>query len=266
MINLQRILGLTGVIFLYTLAMLAPLLATHSPSEIELVESPQAPNPEHLFGTDQLGRDLFSRSLYGLRYSIIVATFATILTLAIGVFAGVLSGYFGGIIDWVLVSIIDCMLAFPSLLLTLAICATLGPGEKTLLLSLIFSGWASSARVIRSTVQSIRSKDFVTASRLLGANHFHILIRHIFPHCKGILSILLMLSLGTMILAESSLSFLGFGPPPPYPTLGKLVYDGARYFRAAPWWSFFPGLFIAMGIISFNLLGDSLQKRESPSC
>jgi ABC-type dipeptide/oligopeptide/nickel transport system permease subunit len=155
------------------------------------------------------------------------------------------------------------MLAFPTLLLTIGICATLGPGTTTILLSLIATGWASTARVVRSAVQNIKTKEFVTSSRLLGANHFHIILHHILPHCAPVLSILFVMTLATTLLAESSLSFLGFGLPPPHPTLGKLVYEGARFFRIAPWWSFFPGLLIALGIISFNLLGDSLRRNST---
>lgn len=261
--DINRVLGLTGVILLYALALSAPILSTHSPYEIALVEQPQPPSPTNIFGTDQLGRDIFSRSLYALRQSLIITTCASLLVLTLGSLLGILAGYFGGILDWGLVGIMDCLLAFPSLLLTIAICATLGPGTTTLLLSLIVASWAPIARIVRASVQTVKSKEFVTSSRLLGASHGHILYRHVIPHCTSILSVLFVMSLATNLLAESSLSFLGFGVPPPQPTLGKLVYEGARYFRIAPWWSFFPGLLIALGIISFNLLGDSLRRRES---
>lgn len=261
-IDWSRIIGLAGIFLLYVLAFFAPIFATHNPFEVTWVEQPLSPNDAHLFGTDQLGRDIFSRSIYALRYSLITSTLASLCIIMIGSGLGILSGYFGGFLDWGLVGLIDCMLAFPTLLLTIGVCATLGPGRATILISLIFTGWASIARVVRSNVQTIKMKEFVTSSRLLGANHFHIIMRHILPHCAPVLSVLFVVSLSTMLLAESSLSFLGFGLPPPQPTLGKLVYEGARFFRIAPWWSFFPGLLIALGIISFNLLGDSLRRQH----
>lgn len=262
-LDLTRIASLTIAVVLYIIAFGSPLLATHDPLEVHLVEQPQIPNQEHLFGTDQLGRDLFSRSLYALRHSLIIATVASLSILLVGTLLGLIGGYFGGIIDWLLIASMDCMLAFPSLLLTLGICAILGAGSLTILLSLVLTGWASMARIIRSTVQSIKTKEYVIASRLLGAGHLHVIRRHIIPHCTPVLRIFFVMTLATSILAESSLSFLGFGLPPPYPTLGKLVYEGARFFRVAPWWSFFPGLLIALSIVSLNLLGDSMRRKET---
>lgn len=262
-LNINRIAGLAGVLLLYLLAFLCPLLSTHESNDIVFIEQPLAPGSENIFGTDQLGRDIFTRSLYALRQSLAITTTASLLTLVLGSFVGIICGYFGGILDWGLVAILDCMLAFPSLLLTLGICATLGPGKSTILISLVATGWAPASRIIRSYVQTLKAKEFVTASRLLGAGHFHILIRHILPHCASTILVLFIMSLATTLLAESSLSFLGFGVPPPNPTLGKLVYDGARFFRIAPWWSVYPGLLISLGVISFNLLGDGLRLHGS---
>lgn len=261
-INFNLILGLVGILTIFLLALGTPFFATHSPYEISLSDRPLAPNQEYIFGTDQLGRDIFSRSLYALRQSLLITACSSLTIILFGSVLGILGGYYGGILDWGIVSAIDCMLAFPSLLLTIGICATLGPGSITIFISLVATGWASTARVVRSSVQSIKAKDFVTASRLLGSNHFQIIFRHIIPHCAPILSVLLIMSLATTLLAESSLSFLGFGLPPPQPTLGKLVYEGARFFRIAPWWSFFPGLLISIAIISFNLFGDSLRRHS----
>src|SRR5574341_403425 len=148
----SRVIGLTGAFLIYLLALLAPLLATHHPFEITLIEHPQPPSKDHLFGTDQLGRDIFSRSIYALRHSLIISTLASVSIITLGSGFGVVSGYFGGILDWGLVGLIDCMLAFPTLLLTIGVCATLGPGTTTILISLIFTGWASIARMIRSSV------------------------------------------------------------------------------------------------------------------
>ncbi|MBI1883365.1 MAG: ABC transporter permease [Chlamydiae bacterium] len=259
-LDTSGLIGLLGIILLFLLALGAPFIGQHSPFKMNLVSEPQGPSIQHLFGTDPLGRDLFARTLYALRHSLFISAVASLLTLGLGAFLGMLSGYFRGVIDLGLMGLIDCMLAFPTLLLTLAVCAVLGPGNRTLLISLVISGWAGSARIIRSHVQSIRSKEFVISSLLLGASHTHVLKKHIFPHCLPLLCVLLPTLLGTNLLSECSLSFLGFGLPPPHPTLGKMVYEGARYFRLAPWWSFFPGLVIALGILSVNLLGDSLRK------
>lgn len=261
--NKNFLFSLLTVVALYALAFFSPLIAPHDPLEVHLMEQPQAPSHEYFFGTDQLGRDIFSRTLYALRHSLVITTLASLCMLGLGTFFGILGGYFSGVMDWILIGVLDCMLAFPSLLLTLGICATLGPGTSTILISLILTGWAPTARIVRSRVQSIKSMDFVTASSLLGAGHVHIIFRHILPHCASIISVLFVIMLATTILVESSLSFLGFGLSPPSPTLGRLIYEGARFFRIAPWWSFFPGLIIAYAIISLNLLGDSLRKRNA---
>lgn len=253
--------GLIGVAFFCLSGFFAPLIATHPPSEIHLAASPVSPGSEHFFGTDQLGRDIFSRTLYALRHSICLTLTASFSTVLAGVLLGVAAGYFGGVLEWIVVALIDCLLAFPSLLLTIGICATLGPGTQTIFLSLVITGWASIARIMRSRMHVIKTKEFLTASRLLGAGHMHILMRHVLPHCLPLAFVLFILNLGTTFLAESSLSFLGFGLPPPLPTLGKLIYDGARYFRIAPWWSFFPGFIMMWGILSFNLLGDGLRRK-----
>jgi len=254
-------IGLLGAIIFCLLGFLAPVISSHSPFEIHLVAEPLPPDNQHFFGTDQLGRDIFSRTLYALRHSIRLTIIASFSTVAIGVLLGGIAGYFGGFFEWLVVGLIDCILAFPSLLLTIGICATLGPGTQTIFLSLVITGWASVARIMRSRVHVIKTKEFIVASRLLGAGHIHILIRHVLPHCLPLAAVLFVLNMGTTFLAESSLSFLGFGLPPPLPTLGKLIYDGARYFRIAPWWSFFPGFIMMCGILSFNLLGDGIRRR-----
>jgi peptide/nickel transport system permease protein len=260
-LDLLGIIGFLGAVIFCLLGFLAPMISTHSPYEIHLVTEPLSPGNGHFFGTDQLGRDIFSRTLYALRHSIHLTILASFSTVLAGVVLGGTAGYFGGVFEWLMVGLIDCILAFPSLLLTIGICATLGPGTQTIFLSLVITGWASVARIMRSRVHVIKTKEFLTASRLLGAGHAHILLRHVLPHCLPLAFVLFILNLGTTFLAESSLSFLGFGLPPPLPTLGKLIYDGARYFRIAPWWSFFPGLIMMWGILSFNLLGDGLRRR-----
>ncbi len=256
-----RISGLFIIGILLLLAFLGPILSHYDPLAVNLVIQPQSPSMTHFFGTDQLGRDLFIRSVFALKESCQTALLATFFIILIGTFLGVLAGYFGGIIDAIIVGLIDAMLAFPSLLLTIAVCAVLGGGNTTILISLIVSGWASMARISRATVQTIKAKEFVVSTRLLGAGHFYILLRHILPHCVPVLSVVSVMTLSSVFLSEASLSFLGFGSPPPLPSLGKLIYEGARYFRIAPWWSFFPGLLIALIILSLNLISDSLRRQ-----
>lgn len=260
-LDLRIVLGLCGILVLVAAAVSAPIVAPHDPYEITLVDAPQAPSAVHLFGTDQLGRDLFSRTLFALRHSLAITAAASLAILSAGTIMGIAGGYFGGVLDAGIVALIDCTLAFPTLLLTIAICATLGPGVSTIFLSLAAAGWASAARIIRARTQEIAAREFVRVSRMMGARHGYVLRRHILPHCAPTLFILFIMTLAVAILAESSLSFLGFGLSPPHPTLGKLVYDGARFFRSAPWWSFFPGLVVALAITSLNLLGDGLRRR-----
>ncbi len=256
-----RVLGLSIIGTLLLLAFLGPVLSQHDPLAVNLVIQPLPPSMNHFFGTDQLGRDLFIRSIFALKESCQTAFLATLFIILIGTFLGVLAGYFGGVIDTIVVGLIDAMLAFPSLLLTIAVCAVLGGGSITILISLVVSGWASTARISRATVQTIKSKEFVVSTRLLGAGHIYILMRHILPHCIPVLSVVSVMTLSSVFLSEASLSFLGFGSPPPFPSLGKLIYEGARYFRIAPWWSFFPGLLIALIILSLNLISDSLRRQ-----
>ncbi|MDP3980327.1 MAG: ABC transporter permease [Chlamydiota bacterium] len=254
-------IGLALLFSLVSIALTASWICPYQPSQVHWTVYPIAPSHQFLFGTDALGRDIFSRTLYGLRLSYFVAFIVATSSIMIGTFMGLLSGYFEGKFDLFAVWIIDCFLAFPSLLLTIAICASLGPGLKTLFISLIASSWATTARIVRSHVRNVRSNNFISTTRALGAGHIYIVIRHVLPHCTGILFIMYILSFGSAILAETSLSFLGFGLNPPHPSLGRLIYDGASYLRTAPWWPILPGLFIAASIISVNLLGDSLRKK-----
>ena len=259
------ILGVTGLALISLCAVLGPILITHNPYEIQYIAKPLPPHPGNLFGTDQLGRDIFSRTLIALRATYFMTLAASLTALLLGVLIGSAAGYFGGFLDILISGLLDCILAFPSILLAIAISAALGPGTTTLFISLATASWAATARIIRSHVQELRSKEFVLASRLMGANHFYILTRHLFPHVLPLISVLFFTNLASLILTESSLSFLGFGLPPPHPSLGKLIYDGARYLRIAPWWSFFPGLFIAITILSLNIIGDSFQRNRKPN-
>ena len=255
------VLGVSFLLFLGLLALLAPIISPYQAWEVHWTNVAISPNTQFLFGTDALGRDILSRTLQGLRLSYFIAMIVAMSSILIGSIIGIISGYFGGKIDHFTVWLIDCFLAFPTLLLTIAISVSLGPGMKTLFISLIASSWASTARIVRSHVKQLRSKDFIVATRALGAGHTRTIFHHILPHCVAIIIVLLILSTGTAILAETSLSFLGFGLKPPYPSLGRLIYDGASYLRIAPWWPLIPGLMIAWTIITINLLGDSLRKR-----
>ena len=254
---------LTGGILLLGLlafgAASAPLLAKQPPLEIQLVERPLSPSAEHPMGTDNLGRDVWSRVLYGARITLGIGFTAAAITVLTGIVLGIVCGYFGGKTDFILNALIDVMLAFPYLLLAIGIAAALGPGIRSVLIALVTAGWASTARLVRSIVIRAKTADYITASRGLGASHKRIIITHILPAIMPDILIIFTLAAASSVLAESSLSFLGLGVQPPEPSLGQMVRQGAVYINIAPWWSLFPGLAIAMAVFGLNLTGDFLR-------
>ncbi|MDP8218413.1 MAG: ABC transporter permease [Candidatus Theseobacter exili] len=237
----------------------APIFAKQPPLEIKLVECPQSPSLSHPMGTDNLGRDIWSRVLYGGRTTLAIGFTAATVTVLLGIFIGMLCGYFGGKTDMILNSLIDVMLAFPYLLLAIGIAAAIGPGIRSILIALVAAGWASTARLVRGIVFKARTADYITASRSLGASHVRIIAKHILPAIMPNILIIFALSAASSILAESSLSFLGLGVQPPDPSWGQMVRQGAVYLRIAPWWSLFPGLAIATAVFGSNLLGDCFR-------
>jgi ABC-type dipeptide/oligopeptide/nickel transport system permease subunit len=224
----------------------------------------QPPSKAHLLGTDSKGRDIFSRIVYGTRISLAVAIIASALSLCIGVFFGLIAGYFGGRTDIILSQIFDIFLAFPSLLLAIGISAVMPPGLVSAMLAITLVGWAGFARLVRGLALSLKEQTYVEASRALGARPSRILYKHILPNALPLILVAGSLRVGGFILLEAALSFLGLGVQPPTPTWGSMISLNRAYNNSAPWMVIFPGLAISITVISFNILGDFLRDKLDP--
>jgi peptide/nickel transport system permease protein len=222
------------------------------------------PGKAHLLGTDHKGRDILTRIVFGSRISLAVGIAATLCSLAIGVFFGLVAGYFGGSVDTVLSQVFDVFLAFPSLLLAIGISAVMAPGLSSAMLAIVLVGWAGFARLVRGMTMSLKEQTYVEASRAIGATTGRVLFRHILPNALPLLLVAASLRVGGFILLESALSFLGLGVQPPAPTWGSMISLNRAYINSAPWMVVFPGLAISVTVISFNIIGDFLRDRFDP--
>ncbi len=245
-------------------AILAPLIAPYDPDAVDLDQAKLSPSRKHIFGTDEKGRDIFSRVIYGARVSLSIGLLATVSALVVGGLVGLAGGYFGGRIDGLLQMITDITLAFPSLLLAIGITVILSPGFLTVLIALVLVGWASIARLVRGEVMAVKEGEYVQAARACGSSPARVLFRHVLPNCLPIILVAGSLKVGTFILGEAALSFLDLGVRPPTPTWGFMISASREYLKAAPWMAIFPGLFLAGAVIAFNLLGDSVRDFLDP--
>ena len=252
-------IALCLILFVLLAVFLLPLVLSLDPYTNHL-ENRLAPSTfQHLLGTDQNGRDIFARIVYGGRISLIIGLLTTILAFVIGVSLGLLAGVTGGTTDIVIVQLIDISFAVPSLLLAIAVAAVLRGGALTVVLALALSGWGSFARISRGSAKQLVTNDYVLASRSLGGNNLKIILRHILPNAMSILIVTSTLKLGSFILGEAALSFLGLGINPPDPSWGGMVSESYRFLQTHPWLSVLPGIMIAALVTFFNLLGDSLR-------
>lgn len=222
------------------------------------------PSWEHWLGTDQFGRDVLSRLLSAASISVTVSVLTVALAMAIGVSVGAVSGYFGGWLDRVVMTIVDAFMALPGLLLALALMAAIGQSQWGVILALGLAYSPSVTRVVRGIALSLREKEYVEASRAMGNSDLFTILRHIIPNCVGPLTVLATAFFALAILAESALSFLGLGVPPPYPSWGGMLADARSYFTFAPWLAIFPGLAISIAVLGVNLFGDALRDRFDP--
>src|SRR3990172_1709544 len=245
-------------------AVFAPLLAPYDPTTMDLDSLRQPPGKAHLLGTDSKGRDILSRMIYGARISLAVGIAASLLSLCIGIFFGLIAGYFGGRVDTVLSQFFDVFLAFPSLLLAIGISAVMPPGLTSAMLAITLVGWAGFARLVRGTTRSLKEQTYVEASRAIGASSARTLYRHILPNALPLILVAGSLRVGGFILLEAALSFLGLGVQPPTPTWGSMISLNRSYINSAPWMVIFPGLAISVTVIAFNVLGDFLRDKLDP--
>ena len=254
------------IVLLALLALAAPLVAGHDPFGIDLINSLQPPSPQHWFGTDIQGRDVWARLVYGARVSLSVGIISQGIALSLGVVLGLVAGYYGKWVDELVMRLADVTLAFPTLLLLIALVAALQPSLTVVFATIGLVGWAGMARLVRGQVLVVRELEFVQAERALGAGDIRILIRHILPSVVAPVVIAATLGVAGAIMAESSLSFLGLGVQPPTPSWGSMIADGRDLYqlRHAPWTSVFPGLAIGAAVLGFNLLGDALRDALDP--
>jgi peptide/nickel transport system permease protein len=259
--------ALVGIIFILMIilsAVFAPLIVSYDPLTQDLSQRLSPPNFQHLLGTDDLGRDVFSRLIYGSRISMSVGFFAVFLTLIIGVFFGIVSGYFGGWIDSVLMRLTDIMLCFPTFFLILIVIAFFEPNVYNVMIVIGLTSWTGLARIVRAEVLSVREREFVLASKMLAVSKSRLFFVHIFPNIISPIIVYCALGIGSAILTESGLSFLGLGVQPPMSSWGQILMEGKDYIYMAWWLSVFPGMMILLAVLSFNLIGESLRDVLDP--
>lgn len=262
--NKRAVLGAVLLVVFILLALLAPVIAPFSPDQQVLTDRLLPPGGTYLMGTDGLGRDIFSRTLHASQISIPIGVFAMLVSVTVGVTIGTLSGYFGGWIDTLLMRLTDMLLAFPVFFLLLTVTTLFGRTIPVLILVLGLTSWGVNARIVRGQVLSIKEKEFVEAARSLGATNRGIVWRHIFPNILPVIIVDATLRVALVILIEGGLSFLGVGVQPPTPSWGNMVAEGGALLRRAWWVSVFPGAFLFLCTMSFNLVGDGLRDAFDP--
>ena len=247
------------VIILCLVALFAPWIAPYDPDAQVLTERLMPPSAQHWFGTDDLGRDIFSRIVYGCRISLSVGVVSQIIATVIGYTMGVCAGYFGGKVDAVISFIIQVFSSFPFLLFAIAIMFVLGPGLVNLYLALGLLGWASTARLIRGDVMRLKKMEYIDACKISGGSSFKIIMKHLLPNCLSTLIVTVTLGIPSAIMSEASLSFLGLGVRPPMSSWGSMISFSQPYIRSATYYSVIPGLAIIITVLAFNMLGDGLR-------
>ena len=262
--NRLNIIGLFFVSLVLLSAAFAPVLAPEGPNEQDLFNRLESPSAEHPMGTDELGRDVLSRLLYGARISLQIAVIVVAITLAIGTAVGVIAGYAGGWIDEALMRLVDILLAFPGILLALVIAGILGPSLTNIMIALAVVGWTQYARIIRGSVLSVKEEEFVKSAQLMGVSRTRIVLRHIIPNVVTPVVVLATMDMAYVILGTAGLSFLGLGAQPPTPEWGTMLAQGRNHVDTAWWVVNFPGLAIMITVLGFNLLGDGLRDVLDP--
>jgi peptide/nickel transport system permease protein len=258
----QHRLALAGgiiILLLVCIAVMAPYLAPHDPERVDLNQSLAGPDAHFPMGTNKLGRCVMSQMIYGTRITLGAGALVVLTTAGIGMMMGIVSGYLGGLIDEMIMRFVDMMLALPGIILALIIAGLLGPGVFNLMLALAVTGWTGFARVVRSTVLSLKELAFIESARALGASNFYIIRVHIIPNCISPVIVLATFGMARAILAISALSFLGLGSQPPNFDWGSMLKESVMYMRTAPHLVVYPGLAIMISVLAFNFFGDGLR-------
>ena len=251
--------GLIIIIILFLMGILAPIISPYDPNYPDTANRLAPPSKKHLFGTDQLGRDILSRVMWGARISLSIALLAVTVTSLIGVTIGLISGYYGGKVDTILMRITDMFMAFPRLVLALAFAAALGPGIYNTIIAISLVYWSFYARLARGVTLQIRNEQYIEAAKAIGASNTRIMFKHVLPMILSPILVQATLDMGGTILLAAGLGFLGLGVQPPTPEWGVMVAEGRRFITNEWWVSTFPGLFILIATMGFNLMGDTLR-------
>lgn len=257
--NRSALFGLLVLLVIVAAALFAPWLANQDIYAQNLAQRLQPPGADHLLGTDELGRDIFSRLLYGARITLYIAALTAIVITPLGLLIGTAAGYLGGWVDTVLMRLVDIFLAFPSLILALAFVAALGPGIENAIIAISLSAWPPIARLARAETLAIRRMDFIAAVRLQGASAWHIIVRHVVPMCLPSVVVRVTLNMAAIILTAAGLGFLGLGAQAPSPEWGAMLASGREFMLTNGWIAAIPGLAILFTSLAFNLLGDGLR-------
>ncbi|MEC0239256.1 ABC transporter permease [Paenibacillus dokdonensis] len=262
--NKIAMIGLMIIIFFIVIALIAPLIAPFNYKDQQLMDRLKAPSSAHWFGTDDLGRDLFSRVLYGARISLWVGFFSVIGSIVAGTALGIIAGYFGKWADMVISRLFDILLAFPSILLAIAIVAILGPSLQNALYAIAIVNIPTYGRLVRAKVLSLKNEEYITSAKAIGMKNMRILLSHILPNSLTPIIVQGTLGIATAIIEAAALGFLGLGAQPPEPEWGKMLSDSRQFIQKAPWTVVFPGVSIMLTVLGFNLLGDGLRDVLDP--
>jgi peptide/nickel transport system permease protein len=262
--NKGALLGLAITLLMIVVAVAAPKIAPYPYDKQDFSVFLQPPGPDHWMGTDEFGRDVLSRIIYGSQASMATAVVATGISFVIGISLGTIGGYFGGFVDRAVGAIVDISWSFPYLLLALFLVAFLKPGLTSVMLAIGLVSWAGYARVVRAQILSLKTQDFITAAKIVGASDLRIMLLHLLPNAIPSAIVLASLGMAYAILVEAGLSYLGLGIQPPMPSWGSVLSAGRSYISIAPWLMTFPGLTIAVSVLGFNLLGDGLRDALDP--
>ena len=262
--NHLAIAGLFVILTIATIAVSAPLIAPYNPTAIDVYNVLSAPGTDHLLGTDELGRDVLSRMIWGSRVSLKVGFVAVGIAISIGIMIGALSGFYGGKPDAVLMRFVDIMLAFPTFFLILAVIAIVEPSISTIMIVIGFTSWMDVSRLVRAEILGLKERDFVLAAKAIGASDFRVIFRHILPNALSPVFVSATFGVAGAILVESGLSFLGLGVQPPDPSWGNILTSGKDYITVAWWLSVYPGFAILITVLSYNLVGEGLRDALDP--
>lgn len=263
--NFAIIFGLITIWALIFTAVFAPYLSPYDPNEQRLVEGLSRPTADHPLGLDKLGRDIFSRIIYGARVSVLVGLVAIGVSSALGVALGSMAGFFGGLVDEIIMRMADIFLAFPGILLAIALMAVMGPGLGNVIFALVVMSWVGYARLVRGQLLSLKEREYVVAAESIGARPFRIIARHLLPNVMAPVIVEATFGMAAAIMAEAGLSFLGLGAQPQTPSWGSMLNEGRQFMLLAPHMTIFPGLAIMIVVLGLNFLGDGLRDRLDPT-